>query len=94
MHKLTEFFKPQFARVLEEYRRKLKLTQRGMAEQMAVSTRYYYDLKCGISMLSLIEFIFVLKLLSDEEKLNLIHEVEELMESEAYQEYLDKIDFI
>lgn len=94
MHKLTEFFKPHLADVLEKYRKKLKLTQGRMAEKMAISARYYYDLKRGISMMSAIELILVLKLLSDDDKLNLIHEVENLTESEAYKDYLDKIDFI
>ncbi|MBR5318760.1 MAG: helix-turn-helix transcriptional regulator [Peptococcaceae bacterium] len=94
MHKLTGFFKPYLAEILEQHRKKLKLTQGKMAERMAISARYYHDLKYAISMISVIEFIFVLKLLPDEEKLNLIHEVENLTESEAYKNYLDKIDFI
>ena len=45
-------------------------------------------------MMSLIEFLFLLKLLSDNEKLILIHQLEALIESESYREFLDKIDFI
>ena len=93
-HKFTGFFKPHLSEILEKYRKKLKLTQCKMAEKMAISTRYYHDLKHAISMLSLIEFIFVLRLLSDEEKLNLIHDVENLIESEEFKDYLDKIDFM
>ncbi len=94
MHKLTDYFKPHLAKLLESCRKHLKLTQLKMAEEMAISSRYYHDLKYGISMMSLIEFLLLLKLLSDAEKLTLIHELEALMESESYQEFLNKIDFI
>ena len=94
MHKLTDYFKPHLAQILEGCRKHLKLTQLKMAEKMAISSRYYHDLKYGISMMSLIEFLLLLKLLSDADKLILIHELEALMESESYQEFLDKIDFI
>ena len=94
MHRLTEYFKPHIAQILENCRKHLKLTQAKMAEEMAISSRFYHDLKYGISMMSLIQFLFLLKLLSDNEKLILIHELEALIESESYREFLDKIDFI
>lgn len=94
MHRLTEYFKPHLAKILEECRKYLKLTQLKMAEEMAISARYYHDLKYGISMMSLIQFLLLIKLLSDDEKLVLVHELEALTESESYQEFLNKIDFI
>ena len=50
MHKLTDYFKPHLAQILEGCRKHLKLTQLKMAEKMAISSRYYHDLKYGISM--------------------------------------------
>ena len=94
MHRLTEYFKPHIAQILENCRKHLKLTQAKMAEEMAISSRFYHDLKYGISMMSLVQFLFLLKLLSDNEKLILIHELEALIESESYWEFLDNIDFI
>ena len=83
-----------FLQRLNAYREKMNFTQAKMAERMVISARYYHDLKYGISMMSLIEFLFLLKLLSDNEKLILIHQLEALIESESYREFLDKIDFI
>jgi hypothetical protein len=94
MHRLTEYFKPHLAKILEDCRKYLQLTQVKMAEEMAISSRFYHDLKYGISMMSLVQFLFLLKLLSDNEKLILIHQLEALIESESYREFLDKIDFI
>ena len=54
MHRLTEYFKPHIAQILENYRKHLQLTQAKMAERMVISARYYHDLKYGISMMSLI----------------------------------------
>ena len=94
MHKLAYFYKPHLARIIEKHRKELNMSQKEFAEKLGISERYYHDLKYGISMMSLIEFLFLLKLLSDNEKLILIHQLEALIESESYREFLDKIDFI
>ena len=94
MHKLTVFFKPYLAKTIEMYRIKLHLTQAEMAEVLAVSSRYYYDIKYEISMISVPELILFLNLLTDNEKLDLFHDMERLLQKAAYEAYLDKIDFI
>ena len=94
MHKFREFFQPQLAAILEKYRKELGLTQTKLAEYLAISTRYYSDLKKGKSLLGAIELILLMKLLPVEKKLQLILDLEELTESREFQACLCKIDFI
>ncbi len=94
MHKFAEFYKPHLAEILERYRKDIHLTKNKFAEKLAISSRTYYDIKYQRSMVSSVELILVLKLLSDEEKLKVLHELEELTETEDFRAYLYKIDFI
>lgn len=94
MHKLTGFYKPYISNIMETKRKELKMTQKEFAEMLAISARYYHDLKYGLSMPSTVELIRFLGLLTEKELLEIIAELRALTDSEEYLAYLVKIDFI
>ena len=94
MHKLAYFYKPHLARIIEKHRKELNMSQKEFAEKLGISERYYHDLKYGISMLSTVELLLFLGLLTEKEILDIIKNFRALIDSDEYRAYLVKIDFI
>lgn len=94
MHKLANYYKPYISKIMEFKRKELKLTQKEFAEKLAISARYYHDVKCGISLPSTVELLLFFGLLTEKEILDIIKNFRALTDSEEYQANLVKIDFI